>query len=66
MSDHRQTSANDNGVRNEERPIVMVRDDRPENAYARRGNLLLPLRFAWRLLEWKVERIELTGGANRG
>ena len=66
MINYRQSSANDNGIRDEERPIVAIPDDQPEHAYARRGNLILPLRFARRMPEWAFERIELTGGVNRG
>ena len=58
--------ANDNAIGDDERPMVAIPDDHCDHAYARRGNLILPLRFALRMLGWEAERIELTGGAKRG
>ncbi len=36
----------------DERPVVVVPRGRPGSAYARSGNLLLPVRFARRMPEW--------------
>jgi hypothetical protein len=47
--------ANDNAAIDEQRPVVTVPEDRPDHAYARRGNLLLPLRFAHLMPEWGRE-----------
>jgi hypothetical protein len=66
MINYSSPAANDNALRDQERPAVATSDDRLDQAYARRGNLILPLRFAMRILEWEPERIELTGGAKRG
>ena len=45
--------ANDNGGC-DERPVVRVPVGRPEQAYAHRGNLILPLRFARLMPGWQV------------
>lgn len=66
MIDRPVPAANDNAIGDDERPVVAIPDDRRDHAYARRGNLILPLRFAMRMLGWEAERIELTGGAKRG
>jgi hypothetical protein len=66
MIDRSVPAANDNATGDDERPIVAIPDDHRDHAYARRGNLILPLRFALRMLGCPAERIELTGGAKRG
>jgi hypothetical protein len=42
-----------------ETPVVRRPAGRPELAYARTANLILPLRFARRLPEWFLERPKL-------
>jgi hypothetical protein len=49
-------AANDNAW---ELPVVRVPPRRPEAAYARSQNLILPLRFARHLPEWSRERPKL-------
>jgi hypothetical protein len=37
-----------------QRPVVTIPARGPEHAYARRGNLILPLRFARRMGGWNI------------
>jgi hypothetical protein len=48
----RELIANDNATAEEDRPVVTIPADRPDHAYARSGNLLLPLRFARLMAGW--------------
>ena len=52
MIEQRVRTANDNAGIEEERPLVTIPADRPDDAYARRGNLILPLRFARLMPAW--------------
>jgi hypothetical protein len=36
----------------DQRPVVVIPPRRPDRTYARRGNLILPLRFARRMAGW--------------
>ena len=45
--------ANDNGDSGTA-PVVTIPAHRPEQTYARSGNLILPLRFARRLAGWQI------------
>jgi hypothetical protein len=54
MNDRRAPCANDNTPVADERPVVTVPRDRPELAYARRDNLILPLRFAQQMRGWEA------------
>lgn len=63
MIDYSLLAANDNGIGDDECPPVVIPDDRPDHAYARSGNLILPLRFAQRLPGWNAAGIELIGRA---
>ena len=61
-------AANDNAGIGEERPAVMIPEDRPDQAYARRGNLILPLRFARLMPDWASDEPRSTphlGGGGR-
>jgi len=44
---------NDDDAAADQRPVVTVPARGPEHAYARNGNLILPLRFARRMDAWK-------------
>jgi len=66
MIDHPWAAANDNARGDEERAVAETADDLPDHVYARRGNLILPLRLAARVPGPDAGRIELTGGTKRG
>ena len=59
--------ANDNGDSGAA-PVVTIPDQRPEQAYARSENLILPLRFARRLSGWSIPpRVVVSrSGSGRG
>jgi hypothetical protein len=59
----RELIANDNATAEEDRPVVTIPEDLPDRAYARQGNLLLPLRFARLMPGWgRDERYGDGGG----
>lgn len=66
MIDHPWAAANDNARGDEERAVAKTAAARLDQVYARRGNLILPLRFAAWVPGAEAERIELTGGTKRG
>ena len=62
----RSRPANDNGGEGDT-PVVTIPENRPEQAYARSENLILPLRFARRLSGWSTPpRIVSRGPVSRG